>query len=376
MNGQRVAVIITGLGAGGAEHMLYKLVEAARNSSTRLMVVSLLDEGMFGERIRAAGVEVICCHLNRPTGLFRLVKVIAALRSFRPTIIQGWMYHGNLLASLLCWLVPRRPKLFWSIRQTLYSIETEPPGLRMIIRLLAAMSGRVRAVIYNSSLSVRHHQAVGVLSRADLMIPNGFDLTRYRPDPGRRKATRDRLSIGDEPLVGLVARVHPMKDHAGFVAAASHIATAIPGVRFVLAGEGSDTPEIRTLLEARGISGRTICVGHVNHTEDLYPALDLFVLSSAWGEGWPNVVGEAMACGVVAVGTDVGETGNVIGDTGLVVTASNPQALAAACIRVLEMPAEARRALGERAHNRIMRHFDIYAVFQQYVKAWDEAPLN
>ncbi len=376
MTDRRVAVIVTGLGAGGAEHMLYKLVEAARNSSTRLMVVSLLDEGMFGDRIRAAGADVMCCHLNRRAGAGSLLGAIAALRAFRPTVIQGWMYHGNLVASLLRWLVPGRPKLFWSIRQTLYSIETEPPRLRKIIRLLAAMSGRVRAIIYNSSLSVRHHQAVGIRSQADLMIPNGFDLDRYRPDPERRKAMRYRLGIGEEPLVGLVARVHPMKDHAGFVAAGAQIARAIPGVRFVLAGEGTDTPEMQALLEAQGISGQTTCLGRMTHTEELYPALDVFVLSSAWGEGWPNVVGEAMASGVVAVGTDVGETGNVIGDTGLVVEASNPQALADACIQVLQMPAESRLMLGRRAHERIMSHFEIHAVFEQYARAWDEAPLN
>jgi glycosyltransferase involved in cell wall biosynthesis len=227
-------------------------------------------------------------------------------------------------------------------------------------------------VIYNSSLSVRHHQDVGIRSRADVMIPNGFDLARYRPAPDRRKAMRERLGIGEEPLVGLVARVHPMKDHAGFVAAASQIAQAIPGVRFVLAGEGTDGPEIRALLEAQGIAGQTICMGRVTHTEDLYPALDLFVLSSAWGEGWPNVIGEAMACGVVAVGTDVGETANVIGDTARVVEASNPQALAAACIKVLNMPDESRHALGRRAHERIMSHFDINAVFKQYAQAWDD----
>lgn len=376
MSERRVAVIVTGLGAGGAEHMLYKLVGAARKRATQMIVVSLLDEGMFGERIRAAGAEVVCCHLNRPAGLLRLPGVIAALRAFRPTVIQGWMYHGNLLASLLRLMVPGRPKLFWSIRQTLYSPETEPPRLRMIIRLLAALSGRVHGVIYNSSLSVSHHQAVGIRSPADLMISNGFDLGRYRLDPERRAAMREHLGIGDDLLVGLVARVHPMKDHAGFAAAAGRIAKAMPGVRFLLAGEGTDSPEIGELLEAHGISEQTICMGRVTHTEDLYPALDLFVLSSAWGEGWPNVVGEAMACGVVAVGTDVGETGNVIGDIGIVVKASDPQALADACIRVLGMPVEARQALGAKAQQRIMSHFDIHAVFEHYARAWDEAPSN
>jgi len=373
MTEQRVAVIVTGLGAGGAEHMLFKLVEAAQNSTTRLMVVSLIDEGMFGERIRAAGAEVICCHLDRPSGLFSLFKTVAALRKFRPTVIQGWMYHGNLLASLLRRLMPGRPRLLWSIRQTLYSVETAPPRLRMVLRLLAAISRRVDAVIYNSALSVEHHQAVGITSRSDLMIPNGLDLARYRPDADRRDAMRAQLGVGDGPLIGIVARVHPMKDHANFIAAAGQIAKVIPASWFVLAGEGTDTPELSDLLEAHGISGQTICTGRMTHTEHLYPALDVFVLSSAWGEGWPNVVGEAMACGVVPVGTDVGETGNVIGDSGYVVQKSDPAALANACIEVLSMPLGARHALGAKARERIMTHFEIHAIFELYREAWDEA---
>lgn len=376
MSERRIAVLVTGLGAGGAEHMLFKLVEAARGTDTRLMVVSLLDEGMFGERIRAAGAHVVCCHLNRMSGLLHLSGVITALRKFRPTVMQGWMYHGNLLASLLRPFMPSRPKLFWSIRQTLYSLSSEPLRLRLIIRLLARLSGSVRGVIYNSSLSVCHHQAIGMVSRADLMIPNGFDLTRYRPDAERRRLTRERLGAGSCPLVGLVARVHPMKDHACFIAAAGEISAALPDARFVLAGEGTDLPDMRAELVAGGISGQTITLGRVTHTEELYPALDLFVLSSARGEGWPNVVGEAMASGVVAVGTDVGETGNVIGDTGEVVPPSDPKALAAACLRILGLSAEERSALGERAHDRIMRQFDIHAVFEQYVRAWDESPLD
>jgi len=353
--------------------MLYKLVEASRHSTIKIMVVSLLDDGMFGERIRAAGADVVSCHLNRPSGFFHLLWAIAALRVFRPTVIQGWMYHGSFLASLLHWLMPGRPRLFWSFRQTLYSIDTEPTRLRVVLRLLAAMSARVCAVIYNSSLSVHHHQAIGIRPKADLIIPNGFDLARYRSDIRRRETMRARLGIIDEPLVGLVARVHPMKDHATFAAAAALIAKAFPRARFVLAGEDTDTLKIQTLLKAQGIFTKTTCLGRVDHTEGLYPALDLFVLSSAWGEGWPNVVGEAMACGVVAVGTDVGETRNVIGDTGFVVAPSNPDALANACISLLEMPAEERRVLGVKAHERIMSHFDINAVFKQYAQIWDDS---
>jgi glycosyltransferase involved in cell wall biosynthesis len=371
MSEPRVAFVTTGLGTGGAEHMLCKLIEAAHSSPVSLMVISLRDEGTFGERIRAAGVELVCCHLNRPHGLFRLLASYRALKAFGPTVVQGWMYHGSLFASLFGRLLPGRLTVFWGMRQTLYSLPDEPFVLRQIIRALAALSHNVRGVVYNSWLSMEQHRRAGLVSLADLMIPNGFDLGRYRPDADRRRRARTRLGFSDEQqVVGLVARVHPMKDHANFIAATALLADAMPGARFVLAGEGTDAPEMMAALQQAGVAQWTLCLGRISNTEEVYPALDLLVLASAWGEAWPNVLGEAMACGVACVATDIGESREIVGDAGVIVPPRDPQALARACQGLLQQDHEARQALGMRARERVMTRFDIGAVFRQYADLW------
>lgn len=371
MNPPRVAFVTSGLGTGGAEHMLVKLIEVAAGTPCSIMVVSLLDSGNFAARIEASGVELICCQLKRPRGLLGLWNAYRRLRTFQPTVIQGWMYHGNLLASLFGWALPGRPAVFWSIRQTLYSLSSESSRLRLVIRALALISRRVHCVIYNSSLSLRQHQQIGIVSQRDLMIPNGFDLDRYRPDPTRRGRLRAHLGIADDvPLVGIVARVHPMKDHANFIAAAILLSAKIPTMRFLFAGTGTDGKEMRTALEAAGLGERTFCLGRIDDTDTLYPALDLLVLSSAWGEGWPNVLGEAMACGVPCVTTDIGESRLIVGETGCIVPAGNPEALASACQGLLGWPAAALRSLGMQARARVTDEFDIKAVYRLYFEAW------
>jgi len=373
----RIAFVITELGLGGAEHMLCKLAEIAQSTSIKLMVVSLIDEGVFGDRIRATGAEVVSCHLNSPRGLLGLLRAYRKVRLFQPTLLQGWMYHGNLLASIFGRLLPKRPAVLWSMRQTLYSLSDEPLRLRWVIRVLAAISNSVKAVIYNSSLSLTQHQAAGLVSKYDLMIPNGFDLSRYKPNEEYRHALRARWGIEkDAPVVGLVARRHPMKDHPNFIAAAELLSKRLPAVRFVLVGLGTDTEEMRAALREAGIADRTFCMGRVPQSEQFYPAFDVSVLSSAWGEGWPNVLGEAMACGVVCVATDIGESSQIVGDTGVIVPARNPQAMAKACQDLLEQDRDMLRLLGARARERVMTNFDINAVFQRHLDVWAMESVN
>jgi glycosyltransferase involved in cell wall biosynthesis len=373
----RIVFVITGLGTGGAEHMLCKLVEVARSLSVRPMVISLLDEGTLGDRIREAGAEVLCCHLDRPRGLLCLISVFRHVRRFRPDVIQGWMYHGSLFASLLGWVLPGHPAVLWSMRQTLYSLRDEPFRLRIIIRILALFSHKVGGVLYNSRLSMLQHQQAGLRSPRDEMIPNGFDLERYRIDEQRRSQVRAQWGMQNEvPVVGMVARVHPMKDHGNFIAAAGLLAKSLPEVRFVLVGEGTDGPALKALLESAGIAGCTLCLGRIDHTEDIYPALDLLVLSSAWGEGWPNVLGESMACGVACVATDVGESRQIIGETESIVPPRNPQALARACQDLLGLGSTHLHVLGQQARERVLKNFDIQVVFRRHVELWQEYRRN
>lgn len=369
----RVLFVTTGLGTGGAERMLVNLLESLGRRGVECRTISLLDAGSQGGTIRGLGVVVDELRIDRLAGLlaapFRIARV---MWSFRPDVVQGWMYHGNLGATI-AWLLGRRCRLFWGIRQTLYGLSLERWLTRQLIRLGAVLSRLPQRLIYNSRLSAEQHGAIGYAADRAMVIPNGFDLLRFHPDAVRRRRKRTELGLAPDGLVvGVVARNHPMKDHRSLVEAAVRVRQDLPGVLFLLAGSGIDRSNARLvrLIAGHELEGNFVLLGEVRDTENLYPAMDVCALSSSWGEAFPNVLGEAMASGVPCVATDVGEAPMILGDTGTTVPSRDSAALAEAISRMLGLDDAARRQLGERARERIARLFSLDAVCDAYLSQY------
>jgi glycosyltransferase involved in cell wall biosynthesis len=366
----RLLFVTTGLATGGAERMLVKLLWALNSRECECCVVSLLDSGTQGPVIRDLGVPVHELHVNRILGFlsafWRLQRIT---RSFKPDAIQGWMYHGNL-AACCAWLgVWRRPRLFWGVRQTFTGMKYEKPMTRLVIRACAAFSDLPTHVVFNSQLSREQHEAIGFCSVRSLVIPNGFDLWHFRPNLEVRARVRKELGIlSHAPVVGMVARDHPMKDHATFLSAAARVIQQLPSTIFVLAGRGMDRTNTRILsmIEQFGLGNSVRFVGEVADTESLYPAFDVLGLSSAWGEAFPNVLGEAMACGIPCVATDIGDTRQIIGNSGYVVSHSSPDELATKLLAVLTVEKANYSTLGNLARNRIEKHYSLDRIADGY----------
>ena len=370
MKSKRTLQIITGLGTGGAETMLTKLLQATRDSSDECIVVSMMDLGSMGEAIMNMGIPVETLGMRRgvPTpGAFWRLRQIA--RHYQPDLVQGWMYHGNLAASAAAMFARGRPKVVWNVRHSLYDIRDERPLTRQVIRANARLSPRSAAIVYNSRVSAVQHEAFGFHAARTRILPNGFDLARFRPDPAAREAVRAEIGVSaDAPLIGLIGRHHPMKDHAGFLRAAALLAESYPQAVFLAAGTGVEwsNPELSALAASLQLSEQRLhLLGERRDVPRLMAALDLLALSS-WSEGFPNVVGEAMACAVPCVVTDVGDAAWVVGDTGRVVAARDPQALASACGELIELDRVDRGALGHAARARVEREFGLDQIASQY----------
>jgi glycosyltransferase involved in cell wall biosynthesis len=226
--------------------------------------------------------------------------------------------------------------------------------------------------------SARQHEALGFLPDRRVFIPNGFVVGDYADDARLRSQTRRDWGFGDGDLiVGLAARYHPMKDHENFLDAAARTASQNDRVRFVLAGLGVDTRNaaLQQRILALGLSDRVRLIGEQKDMSKFYPALDIAVLSSAWGEGFPNVLGEAMAAGRPCVTTDVGDAAEVVSDTGYRVPPGDAAALAAALSRLAGNPSE-RARLGRLARTRITLHYSLPAIVQQYADLYSAAAAN
>jgi len=293
-------------------------------------------------------------------------------RSFRTQLIQGWMYHGNLVASLARQLSPTRPVVTWNIRQSLDSFGTEKPATRQVIRLNRWLSHRAEAVIYNSRLARAQHEAFGFSAGKGIVIPNGFDIEALAPSEETRRWARHTMRLEDNALVvGHVARFHPMKDHVGFLKAAVQVARARLDVRFVLIGQNVSLANeaLHNVVQADFLD-RFVFTGERHDIYELMQGFDVLCQSS-WSEAFPNVLGEAMASGVPCVATDVGDSADIVGDTGAVVPPRDPHALAQALLHIMALPKSERRALGQAARKRIGKNFGLHSIVAQYRQLYE-----
>ena len=230
-------------------------------------------------------------------------------------------------------------------------------------------------VIANSEAGRGWHEALGYRPRRWTYIPNGIDTETFRPDPRARAETRGELGFDESVFaIGLVARYDLMKDHATFIRAAVRLAETRPEARFVLVGRGTDARdgELERLVQEAGIADRVRRLGERTDVARIVPGLDLVTLSSAFGEGFPNVLGEAMACGVPCVTTDVGDAAGIVGETGLVVRPRDPDALAAAWTEAAARDGATRIALGAAARERIIAQYSLARMVRRYENLYSE----
>lgn len=366
----KILHVITGLYTGGAEMMLAKLVERMALGDAESAVVSLTKGGSLVESIAALGIPVTLLDMPRggrsAAGFARLVRTI---RRYKPDLVQSWMYHANLMAGLAAQLAGR-PPVIWGIRQSDLDPRISKPSTIRVAKMGARCSRWLPVKIVCCAENARIvHEAMGYSPDRMLVIPNGFDLDRFRPDAGARQALRRELGLPDTALlIGLAARCDPQKDHRSFLAAAAIVHRQNPSMHLVLCGDGIDgtNATLAGWIAEHELGAVTHLLGPRTDMARIMAGCDVMVSSSAFGEGFPNVLGEAMAAGTPCVATDVGDSRLIIGDTGRIVPPRDPAALAGALLAILSLSDDERHALGERARARIAERYSLAAVTAQY----------
>jgi len=400
----RVTHVITGLGQGGAEAVLFRLATYP-DQQVHHTVVSLTDEGVYGERLRAAGVTVHTLGMARGrvslSGLSKLRRLLAAQK---PDAVQTWMYHADLIGGLAARLAGVRA-IAWGIRNSGAHLQRSSRSARLVLKLCALLSGRVPAAIVCAArdAAVRHEQ-YGYRADRLVVIANGYDLSRYQPDAEARRRVREQWQLADEvPVIGCVARWDPLKDHANLLGAMAvllrqrrvrghgtdqgHASSerdagsgpdtpadpaALAQLRCALVGRGMspDNAELGALIDRLGLRDHVLLLGPSDDVPAVMNALDIHVLSSC-AEGFPNVVAEAMACGTPCVVTDVGDAAHIVGQTAAVVPAENAEALAGGIATTLhDIAARGRQAVGEPGRARVLAEFDLAHMVAAYDAVW------
>jgi len=369
-----VVHVITGLDGGGAEAVLFRLCCA--DATDTHTVISLVDEGVYGQPLRDLGVTVHC--LGMPRGRITLAglrRLWTVLRTSRADVVQTWMYHADLLGGVAARLAGLR-RVYWGIRNSNLKPAASKFSTIAIARLCAVLSRRVpHRIVSCGQRAAEIHVNLGYDKTKVVVIPNGYDLERFRPDAESRSRLRGEWRIPDRtPLLGMVGRFDPQKDHEGLLRALGTLQRRGIDFRCVLVGSGM-SPENGALaewLKSQRLRDQVLLLGRRSDIPAVMSALDLLVLSSRYGEAFPNVLAEAMACGTPCVTTDVGDSAEIVGGTGWVVRPGSAEDLAVAIGEAIASISQEdewrRRQVACRA--RVEARYGIEAMVAAYRDAW------
>ena len=371
----KIVHIIAALNVGGTEMMLYKLLPRMRKDRFENIIITLKEKGELSEDFESQNIRVY--NVLGMGGVLRVSALIKSLKIFRqinPDLIQGWLAHGNLIATLASAFLPYRLSTLWNVRYTALPRGETKRSILFIIKLLSILSFLPQKIVFNSKAGADDHCRMGYRSDKSCIIPNGFDTKLFSPSEKNRSCVRSELNISEEAvLIGLIGRFDPLKDHSCFLKAGAMLLSRKRGIFFLLAGREVDwqNQQLKQLIEKLGMSKKVFLLGERRDVHRITAALDIASCSSV-AEGFPNVIGEAMSCGIPCVVTDVGDSAMLVGDTGTVVPPSSHEALCEAWLKLIEMGSAERRILGEKARKRIEDHFSIQKVVKKYEHLYEE----
>jgi glycosyltransferase involved in cell wall biosynthesis len=365
----KIIHVIIGLNVGGAELMLKRLIgEYQGNPNYHHSVISLTTVGKVGAQLQEMGVEVRALEmrsaLDIPRVLWQLVRLI---RAARPTIVQTWMYHADLLGGVATRLAGNS-KVIWGVRGSAIP-QSGLSMTKMVVTLCSWTSHFLPNAIVCCAESVRiAHAKKGYDQSKMIVITNGYILAHFNRNPIHRQQIRDDFGFSDDDVViGIVGRFDPLKDYRNFVHAATLVASNINYVKFLMIGRGinAENNELKAWLDERDLAHKIVLLGERSDVPDCLSAMDIFCLSSS-NEGFPNVVCEAMAMNIPCVVTDAGDAAEIVSDTGITVATRDPIALSGALQSMINIGVAERSNLGVLARLRIENNYSIEVVSARF----------
>jgi glycosyltransferase involved in cell wall biosynthesis len=356
-----VLFLASSLQSGGAERQLVALARGLHRRGHRVVVAVFYGGGRFEEDLRSDGITVHDLGRRGRWDIGFWPRLARLVQSDRPDAVLAYLGGPNMFAALLK-LVDRRMKVVWGVRSAARDLRAYDWLARIAPRIHGVASVLADAVVANSDAARRQAIAEGIAGRKILVIPNGIDCERFRPDADGRERVRREWGVPDRArLVGMVARLDPVKNHGTFLRAAARVRSlSRHDVRFVCVGTGDERyrRSLERMASDLGLATSLTWTGEQAVTRALYSALDVAVLSSD-SESFPNVVAEAMACGTPVVATSTGDTPVIVGDTGIVVPPRDPVALGAGIVELLERTDAEGRVERDRIRARIQREFSV-----------------
>ena len=363
--------IITGLGDGGAEHILFKICKY--DNDNKHVVISLKGPGKYYSLLRKIGIEVYCLNIKFYS-IYKITLLIKKLRFLKPDIVQTWLVHADFLGGIAARFAGIK-NILWNIRYSNIEIRKAKLTTILIIKILSILSYKIPKIIITVSKKAKKiYEILGYNKKIFKFIPNGYDFSVLKVDKLEKINFKKKIDIKKKlTLIGCVARYDPQKDHYNLLNALSIIKSKNIDFVCALVGFNINQNNIKLVSEIKrlGLYKHIKLLDQTNNISEVMNGLDLHLLSSSYGEGFPNVVAESMACGTPCVVTNVGDSAFIVGKTGWVVPPKNSIKLAKAIEKAIyEIGTRKWSKRCVSAKLRIKEKFSISEMIALYNKAW------
>ena len=368
---KKIVHIISGLKSGGAERSLFNICNSNISDYFIQSVICLGDKAIYGDKLEELGVEVYYLNFKNSNKLYAFLNFKNIIKKISPDIIQGWMTHGNFASVIAYFILSGRPSLFWNIRQTVYKLKHEYILTRVLFLINILLSRIPNGIISNANISIKQLIKFGYKNDSFILIPNGFDTNYWKPDHNLRQIERNKLKFNDNDFVlGYVGRYHPMKNIKLLLESFHKISQQNSKIKLVIVGQNLNNYNINEKSIIDMIPQNQILI--IDNTEDVkkyYNIFDLLILCSAWGEGFPNVLGEAMSSELCCISTPVGDTPDILEDVGYLVPLDDVDLIIEKVKNCMDNPEELNK-LGRKARIKILNQYSMEKTINTYLNIY------
>lgn len=367
----KVIHIISGLNAGGAEKMLYKLLTHTDKQKYRHEVISMTDKSVYGPLIENLGIKVHCLEMKR--GIPSLKSILKARKIVKNAeVIQTWMYHADLLGFII-YKITACKKIIWGIRRSNLDRDKNKLLTLLIVKINSLLSSKVDYIVSCSIEAKKVHIRAGYSKENFIVIPNGFEINTIAGTSELKLKIQNELELNPKDRIIInIARWEKLKDHNNLFSALQSVKLQKKNVKLLLCGLDmeSENHELISLINKYELNETILLLGVRNDIPSLLAATEMLVSSSS-DEGFPNVIGEAMVSKRPCVVTDVGDSAYIVGDYGIVVSKQNSMRLAEGMLEMLNKSVEQMKYLGDCSRDRIVNNFDIKDITKRFEKLYN-----
>lgn len=365
---KRIIHIINSLHSGGAENMLYKIIKHSDKEEYYHEIIVLRSGGILSQKITKQGVKIHNLSTHNGNIFKQIRKSIDIMKHF--DIVNTWLYHSDFYGFIIGKLILKK-KLIWNIRHSNLDKNANKAKTLMIVKINSLLSRYVDYITYNSKEAIIKHKKVGYADKNSILVLNGFEMDKYNYSLSDRINVRKSLDIDlNENVFITVGRWNIQKDYFTLIESLNLLKNDNIDFKMLMVGNKLDinNEELVNIIDKYNLNNNILLLGRRDDIPQILSSSDIYI-SSSLGESFSNTIGEAMACELPCVVTDVGESRNIVGDYGKVVNSKDYTGLKDAIYSMINLPE--LRIMGKQARKRIKTNYDINNIVKLYEKLYD-----